>query len=81
MDKVCLVGCTDLVIDEHATQARLGEAIILEGDPHCLDVDAGVFYTDSPKVISGRPESLIKRVTDFRAQVGQDCSITAESRP
>jgi pyruvate,orthophosphate dikinase len=69
MGKVCLVGCVDLAIDEQAKQARLGETIILEGDLLCLDGDAGAIYADSPKITSERPESLIQRVTDFRAQV------------
>lgn len=81
MGKVCLVGCVDLVIDETARQARLGETIILEGDTLCPDGDAGTIYADSPEVTGERPEALIKQVTDFRAQVGQDRLITAESGP
>lgn len=69
MGKVCLVGCVDLVIDEKAKQARLGEAVILEGDPLCLDGDAGAVYADSPTITSERPEALIKRVNELRAQV------------
>jgi pyruvate,orthophosphate dikinase len=69
MGKVCLVGCVDLVIDEPAGQARLGETIILEGDPLCLDGDSGAIYADSPEITSERPEALIGRVTEWRAQM------------
>jgi len=69
MDKVCLVGCVDLVIDEPARQARLGETVIREGDTLCLDGDAGTIHADSPEITIERPESLIKRVTEWRALV------------
>jgi pyruvate,orthophosphate dikinase len=69
MGKVCLVGCADLVIDEKARRARLGEAVIREGDPLCLDGDAGTVYADSPTITSERPEALIRRVNELRAEV------------
>ena len=69
MDKVCLVGCVDLVIDEPARQARLGETVLREGDPLCLDGDTGTIHADSPEITIERPESLIKRVTEWRALV------------
>ena len=69
MGKVCLVGCVDLVIDEPARQARLGETVIREGDPLCLDGDTGTIHADSPEITIERPESLIKQVTEWRALV------------
>ena len=69
MGKVCLVGCADLRIDENAKQATLGQTHIAEGDPLCLDGDAGTIYTNSPKITSERPEALIARVREWRASV------------
>jgi len=66
MGKVCLVGCVELIIDEEAKQARLGETVIAEGDPLCLDGDAGTIYTDTPRITSERPEALIARVNEWR---------------
>jgi pyruvate,orthophosphate dikinase len=73
MGKVCLVGCADLRVDEGAREATLGQAAIAEGDPLCLDGDAGTIYADSPHITSERPEALIARVADWRANaiVGQ----------
>ncbi len=68
MGKVCLVGCAELIIDEKSRQARLGEAVILEGDPVCLDGDAGTIYADSPKTASERPKALIARVKEWRTK-------------
>lgn len=69
MGKVCLVGCTDLRIDESAGRARLGETQIAEGDPLCLDGDTGRIYAGSPQVTTERPEALIARVRAWRANV------------
>ena len=68
MGKVCLVGCADLIIDEKSKQAKLGEAVILEGDSLCLDGDAGAIYADSPKITSERPEALFARVKEWRTK-------------
>ena len=43
--------------------------MIREGDPLCLDGEAGTIYADSPEITSERPEALLKRVADFRAHV------------
>jgi pyruvate,orthophosphate dikinase len=67
MGKVCLVGCADLHIDEGASQATLGQTRIAEGDPLCLDGDAGTIYLDSPKITSERPRAMIARVREWRA--------------
>ncbi len=66
MGKVCLVGCADLRIDESAGQATLGQAVIAEGDPLCLDGDAGTIYADSPRITSERPEALIACINKWR---------------
>lgn len=66
MGKVCLVGCTNLRIDEASRQAKLGETLIAEGDQLCLDGDSGAIYADSPTVIVERPDSLISKVKEWR---------------
>ena len=69
MGKVCLVGCADLRIDEGAKQATLGQTVIAEGDPLCLDGDAGAIYADSPQITSERPQALMARVEEWRAKM------------
>lgn len=68
MGKVCLVGCTDLHVDESAKQATLGQALLSEGEPLCLDGDAGTIYSDSPGIASERPETLIASVREWRTR-------------
>lgn len=72
MGKVCLVGCADLRIDEGARQAALGQAVLAEGDPLCLDGDAGTIYADSPEITCERPEALLARVGTWRAHALAD---------
>jgi pyruvate,orthophosphate dikinase len=66
MGKVCLVGCAGLRIDEPSHQAMLGEAVIAEGDPICLDGEAGAIYADAPEIVSERPDALIARVQEWQ---------------
>ena len=72
MGKVCLVGCADLAIKELSKQAQLGDFVVAEGDPLCLDGDAGTIYADSPEITSERPEALIARVKEWRSKVATD---------
>jgi pyruvate,orthophosphate dikinase len=69
MGKVCLVGCADLVINETSTTATLGSTALYEGTTICLDGDTGLIYPGSPEVRSERPEDLIARVNEWRAQL------------
>lgn len=68
MGKVCLVGCTGLDIDETAGRAMLGDTAINEGMAICLDGDTGLIYAGIPEISSERPEALIDRVNEWRAQ-------------
>ncbi|MEW6132795.1 MAG: PEP/pyruvate-binding domain-containing protein [Pseudomonadota bacterium] len=69
MGKVCLVGCTELHIDEEAGRASLGENILSEGMMLCLDGDSGLIYADRPQIVVERPQALIDRVKAWRAQI------------
>jgi pyruvate,orthophosphate dikinase len=81
MGKVCLVGCADLRVDEKARQATLGGTVIAEGDPLCLDGDAGAVYAGSPKIASERPLALIRRIEEWRRNaVVETSGTTARDR-
>jgi pyruvate,orthophosphate dikinase len=69
MGKVCLVGCAGLHIDEAQRQARLGDAVVGEGDVLCLDGDSGAIYADSPAIVVERPQSLLDQVEAWRGGV------------
>jgi pyruvate,orthophosphate dikinase len=61
MGKVCVVGCTELRLDEPGAQASLGSATLREGDPLCIDGESGAIYRGTPHIVSSRPEGLIER--------------------
>jgi hypothetical protein len=43
--------------------------VIQEGDPLCLDGEAGTIYADSPSIGSERLEALFAQVETWRAQI------------
>lgn len=59
--KVCLVGCTDLLIDD-AHSVKLGGTTLREGDPITLDGDAGTVYAGAMRVVTEPLTQLQQRL-------------------
>jgi pyruvate,orthophosphate dikinase len=70
LGKVCLVGCTELQIDETARSIRIDDTTLHEGDLITLDGNEGVFYAGAANVEIRYPEELIARLDALR-QRGQ----------
>ena len=66
MGKVCLVGCTDLVIDEAARTVSLGGSKLREGDPITLDGDAGAVYAGAMRTVTEPLTDLQQRLRRLR---------------
>ena len=66
LGKVCLVGCTELQIDETARSVRIGDTTLHEGDLITLDGNEGVFYAGAAKLEISYPEELIARLDALR---------------
>jgi pyruvate,orthophosphate dikinase len=62
LDKVCLVGCTDLAIDLPQRICRIAGRPFAEGDLLCLDANAG-------RVIAGRPQLAVEKPLAHLAEV------------
>lgn len=62
MGKVCLVGCTDLVIDEAARTVKLGETTLNEGDRITLDGDTG-------SVFAGEIQTVVEPLSDLQPRL------------
>ncbi len=58
LGKVCLVGCRDLVIDEAAGEARIGEVRLHGGDWLSLDGDSGEVTLGRRAIVSEPPPEL-----------------------
>jgi pyruvate,orthophosphate dikinase len=71
LGKVCLVGCSELLIDETARTIRVGDATLHEGEMLTLDGNEGVFYAGAAQVEIEYPEELLVRLDSLRAEVAQ----------
>jgi len=66
LGKVCLVGCTELRIDETARSIRVGDTTLREGELLTLDGNEGVFYAGRAQVEIEYPEQLLARLEALR---------------
>ncbi|MBK6472101.1 MAG: pyruvate, phosphate dikinase [Betaproteobacteria bacterium] len=66
LGKVCLVGCTELQIDDTARTIQVGDATLHEGELITLDGNEGVFYAGAAQVEIEYPEPLIARLEGLR---------------
>jgi pyruvate, orthophosphate dikinase len=64
MNKACLVGCTELDIDDEARCVRIGESVLHEGDPVTLDGNAGVVY-------AGLVHTAVEPLTQLQERLGR----------
>ncbi len=66
LGKVCLVGCTDLQIDEIARTVRVADTTLHEGELLTVDGNEGVFYAGAAQVEMRYPEQLLARLQALR---------------
>jgi pyruvate,orthophosphate dikinase len=59
MGKVCVVNCTDLLIDAQKHRCTIGNAKLREGDIISIDGDNGAVYRGRVGIKTGRPDDLI----------------------
>ncbi|MDC8784680.1 PEP/pyruvate-binding domain-containing protein [Roseateles koreensis] len=72
LGKVCLVGCSELQIDEAARTVTVGDALLHEGDLLTLDGNEGVFYAGEAQVELEYPQDLLARLDALR-QLSAPC--------
>jgi pyruvate,orthophosphate dikinase len=66
LGKVCLVGCSELQIDDAARTIRIGETTMHEGDVITLDGNDGFFHAGAAQVETQYPEELLARLDALR---------------
>ena len=69
LDKVCVVGCAEMIIDPDGTHATLAGRRFAEGDALSLDGDCGAVYSGILPVERERPEAELSRVDAWRAAI------------
>jgi len=67
LGKVCLVGCTDMVLDEAARSISLGVLRLAEGELLTLDGNTGDVYAGRVQTVTDRQTQLIERLEALRA--------------
>ncbi|MCO6454154.1 MAG: pyruvate, phosphate dikinase [Pirellulaceae bacterium] len=67
MNKVCIVGCRDLVIDANR-RCRIGGESFRERDFLSLDGQAGAVYSGKLQVVAEKPAELLSVVNAWRAR-------------
>lgn len=67
MGKVCLTGCEQLVLDEQAGTATLGDVALREGDLITIDGNDGQIYLGAIHSEMRVPEDLLTRLEQLRA--------------
>jgi pyruvate,orthophosphate dikinase len=66
LGKVCLVGCTNLWIDESTRCIRIGDQTLREGELLTLDGDNGAVYAGAVRTKIEYPEDLLARLAQLR---------------
>ena len=66
LGKVCLVGCSELQIDEASRTIQLGDTTLHEGELITLDGNEGVVYAGAARVEIDYPEELLARLDLLR---------------
>jgi pyruvate,orthophosphate dikinase len=83
MNKVCIVGCRELVI-EGRRRCRIGPATLSEGDVLSLDGHSGNVFAGKLEVIVERPTDLLATIAGWRTSTEQSSEATTcspSSRP
>jgi pyruvate,orthophosphate dikinase len=76
LGKVCLVGCTELQLDEATRTLQAGESTLREGDLLTLDGNEGVVY-------AGAMRTVVEPLTDLQARLThlRNKKITTKKQP
>ena len=68
MGKPCVVGCRELKIDPVAKQARLGDAVLAEGEWITIEGDAGALYLGRCETAETRPEAELAEIARWQSK-------------
>jgi pyruvate,orthophosphate dikinase len=68
LDRACIVGCGDLVVDLQHQRCRIGERTLRAGDFLSLDGGLGAVYEGSLPIVGERPTRYLEVVNGWRAE-------------
>jgi pyruvate,orthophosphate dikinase len=83
LGKVCLVGCSELVLDLPARCCRIAGRVLAEGDWLCLDGHSGRVFAGQPALLRRRPSEWLQLVAGWQracsASPGQEAAGVAQA--
>jgi pyruvate,orthophosphate dikinase len=71
LNKVCIVGCRDLVVLGEGKACRIGNQLIEEGSTVSLDGHTGHVYPGKLKVVVERPTEQVQEVERWKARLAR----------
>jgi pyruvate,orthophosphate dikinase len=81
LGKVCLVGCTDLQLDETGRTLQIGETTLRQGDLLTLDGNEGAVYAGAVHTAIAPLVDLQDRLQRLRATQGKVAKVHQPKRP
>jgi pyruvate,orthophosphate dikinase len=72
LNKVCIVGCRDVVVHGEGKTCRIGDVLLEEGSPVSLDGHSGCVYRGNLEVVVERPTQYLQEVERWKARPGRD---------
>lgn len=67
LNKVCIVGCRDLLVAESGQRCRISDQIIDEGAAVSLDGNSGRVYAGKLEVVVDKPTRYLQQVESWKA--------------
>jgi pyruvate,orthophosphate dikinase len=77
MNKVCVVGCPDLTVQESGNGCRIGDQVLKEGAAVSLDGHSGRVYAGKLQVVVDRPTPYLQEVERWKARLREPLASTS----
>jgi len=71
LNKVCIVGCRELAVQEDGKRCRIGDQFLDEGAAVSLDGQSGQVYAGKLEVVVERPTQYLGEVERWRERCGE----------
>jgi len=71
LNKVCIVGCRELAVQEGGKRCRIGDQFLDEGAAVSLDGQSGQVYAGKLEVVVERPTQYLGEVERWRERCGE----------
>jgi pyruvate,orthophosphate dikinase len=81
LNKVCIVGCRELAVQDGGKRCRLGDQFIEEGTVVSLDGHSGRVYAGKLEVVEERPTQYLQEVERWKARLARKSPASPEIGP